>query len=111
MNIITWKFDVPKNLVEQLRKEYERNLADQIRREGITGVTVALDTSGCARLSGSDDALRKLALRHPHEFQPNAQAGQPTIGRPLVSTSMKVPTSPKVSTGFKIPNPNPIAKN
>ena len=63
--MMTFKLDVPRDFGDQIRNEFEKKLADNLRREGIYGVTVRINQSGQAVFSGSEDALKKVEAALP----------------------------------------------
>jgi citrate lyase gamma subunit len=57
--MLTFKIDVPKDFGDQIRKAFENQIADAIRRGGVHGVRVSLDKRGALTLSGDADAVKK----------------------------------------------------
>ena len=58
--MITFKFDMPGDFAEQMRRELEKKVAESLRREGIYNVTVKVDRKGEAKFSGHDDDLKRV---------------------------------------------------
>jgi hypothetical protein len=66
--MITFKINLPADLGEHIRRQLERSLANHLRKEGLTDVTVVIDEDGQARFSGPEESLRQVeaALQRWH---------------------------------------------
>jgi hypothetical protein len=105
--------EVPKDFAKQLRKEFEKQLTDEIRRAGVVGGSVSLDRNGGAVFSGPENSLRRFLQNDPrfyigsgvirdHVIKPSRISSDNAVVRAQVIKAQHISSGSKISTPRKL---------
>ena|ERR1700722_19949948 len=86
--MIEFKLEIPNDYSEQVRKDCERQLNDQVSRAGYHNVTVRIDRHGKPEYSGDEATVRRLIEENPELFPPQNQLNSDRKIKPAGTISM-----------------------